>query len=540
MKKFIIMMLTAALFGTAFCAYAEEEEMDMSVEVVSSETVSDPEEAMEQQTDDLVEDNYEESEAEASDTDGSDAEESMEESAMPESSEPAAEAEPQPTISETPDAATEEPNESIDPMSVTGSDLWTEQNPMPGGRADSMYFSIDGDMYVVGGIGENGVETAIYRYSRTSGEWRVETNIPGDIQGFTASALGDCIYIIGGVRGYEYLDEVHIYNTVDGTWSEGAPMSVKRSQAVSLTVDNKIYVFGGRDLYGFVDTYCEAYIPEENRWIGINTIAPELNRVGAQARYINGFICVYGGITADYEYGGVAFCDVNDLSTVYESAFYGYEDISVALTESKVLIFASPEGADHYEVKEADVYDGEVTINDIVHEMPVEHTYFTDYTIYNGELYCIGGYDGSSYLNSVYKYNEYYGDYNDQNGYIPGEITEAGNVLTIDAEAGKEYVLSVSVKNAQSIDGYTYTLEYLPEAFEVRDAYAATADWDRDIGEIKGSFITVTENGDGKLSFTTSETVPAGSKMTGPVNAVILKANSSGKYNIRYTMTKNQ
>ncbi len=516
MKKIIIMMLAAALFGTAFCAYAEEEEMDLSVEVVSSETVSDPEEAMQQQTDDLGEETYEESETEDSDEEVSDAEESIEESAMPESSEPAA------------------------PMSVTDSDMWTEQNPMPGGRADSMYFSIGGDMYVVGGIGENGVETSIYRYSGTSGEWSVETDIPGDIQGFTASALGDCIYIIGGVRGYEYLDEVHIYNTVDGTWSEGAPMSVKRSQAVSLTVDNKIYVFGGRDLYGFVDTYCAAYIPEENRWIGINTIAPELNRVGAQARYINGFICVYGGITADYEYGGAAFCDINDLSTVYESVFHGYEDISVALTESKALIFASPEGADYYEVKEAEVYDGEVTMNDIVHEMPVEHTYFTDYTIYNGELYCIGGYDGSSYLNSVYKYNEYYGDYNDQNGYIPGEITEAGNVLTIDAEAGKEYVLSVSVKNAQSIDGYTYTLEYLPEAFEVRDAYAATADWDRDIGEINDSFITVIENSDGKLSFTTSETVPAGSKMTGPVNAVILKANSSGKYNIRYTMTKNQ
>ena len=179
-------------------------------------------------------------------------------------------------------------------------------------------------------------------------------------------------------------------------------------------------------------------------------------------------------------------------------------------------------------------------MTDAVRELPAADTYFTDFIVYNGELYCIGGYDGTGYLDTVYKYNEYYGDYSDQNGYISGEITDAGNILTLNAEAGKEDMFSVSVRNADAVSGYTYSLEYLPGAFELRDACAVTSEWERNTGSVRDTYITVTEASDGKVSFTTDEAVPGGLKMSGPVNAVILKANESGKFNIKYTMKKDQ
>lgn len=536
MKKMICILLTAALSAAAFCVYAEDENAVISVEVTPiEETVEDGEEPVNE--DDIPEDAVEVSEEPVSDI-PDEVTDAPAEEGVSEVTEPPAE-EPE-QAAEQPVEETEVPVEAEpEPMSVTDSDMWTQLSSMPGGRADSMYLNIAGELYSVGGIGENGYENGIYRYSGDG--WTVETTVPVDIQGYTAAALGDLIYIIGGVRGTEHLKEVHVYNTADGTWSDCAPMNSRRSQAAAFSMGNKIYVFGGRDMHGIVSWSYEVYDPESGMW---NTytgdFAPALNRMGAQARYVNGFVCIYGGMTEEYEYGGAAFCNADDLGEVCETVFEGYEDISAAFTESKVLIFAANADGNGYAIKEAEPYNGTVTVTDAVRELPVADTYFTDFIVYNGELYCIGGYDGTGYLDTVYKYNEYYGDYSDQNGYISGEITDAGNILTLNAEAGKEYMFSVSVRNADAVSGYTYSLEYLPGAFELRDACAVTSEWERNTGSVRDTYITVTEASDGKVSFTTDEAVPDGLKMSGPVNAVILKANESGKFNIKYTMKKDQ
>ncbi|MGN0183368.1 MAG: Kelch repeat-containing protein [Candidatus Ornithomonoglobus sp.] len=366
------------------------------------------------------------------------------------------------------------------------------------------------------------------------------TAIPGDIKGYASAAANNCIYIIGGYRDGQYIDEVNIYDLSAGEWSTGTPLNKKRAQAAAVCLDNKLYVFGGRNKFGFLSDFGEQYDFATNTWsyVNISENSP-LIRAGAQIQYVNGMLCISGGMNTDFEYAGVSFISAFDLNDVRETVFEGYEDISVGVTDAKAIIFAAPENSMEYEVKEAYIADNSVEITDAIPAAYSNTVKYADYVIYNGYIYCMGGYSGEEYLNTVYRYNEYYGEYTDMNGYITGEIADTGNVLTFRAEEDKEYVVNVNVIDSVGLSGYTYKLEYSPDAFELKDGCGATSEWDKTSNRSTGTSIRMGEIADGSVEFTTTEEVPAGMKVSGTINTVILNAKQSGIFSIKYTMIKN-
>jgi len=438
-----------------------------------------------------------------------------------------------PEISET-----EQNDNEIMPLIIESeSDSWTNVSGMTEQRADSRMLSVGGDLYAIGGMGNSGYLSTMEKYNSADNAWQIVTDIPNLPKGFGAVTDGTKIYIVGGYSGGEYSDAVQVYDVSKGTWGSLSSMNEKRDQPAVLYMDNKIYVFGGRNENEFVNNY-EYYDFSDNKWHMVTTnFSDSMIRIGAKAEYIGGYVCIYGGIDKNYEYGGADMYLAEDLKNSQNIVSGGYESISIAWGADKALIFAQ-NSENNYNIHEMTVEDGIIRIADVVFENTNSAGKYTQYVIYDGYLYAAGGYNTAAkkYLNSFSKYSVYYGDYSIGDGTINNVSTAAGNSVTMNVEAGREYMIFVNVKNMSSFDGYTFAVEYPEDSFSVEDSCALTAEKDTGIGAVDGTDIYITKSGSNGLSFICTENLSGNTGVTKSINAVILRANSSGRRTITYSM----
>lgn len=449
---------------------------------------------------------------------------------------------PNPTEKGNPDIAnndevTEENNEDVSALSLgkPEADTWTSLAGMTEGRANVDYIIAGGELYIIGGTGENGYLCTIEKYNSVNDTWQSITAIPGEPKGFAVTATDTDIYIVGGYENKEYSNKVRVYNIISGEWSESAPMREQRDRAAAFCMDNKLYVFGGRNQYGFVDSY-EFYDFTESTWSKVTTgFAESIIRVGAKARYVDGFVCLYGGIGKDYAYEGVNLYNASDLEVEQEVLPAGYKQVYIAWGANKALVFA---GNDYISSKqELTIENNSYFLVDVnVNTSPSAGVY-SQYIIYDGYLHCIGGYTSSGYKNNFSKYSVYYGDYSSGEGTIESEVTNGGNQVTLNVEAGTEYMLFINVKNIATFSGYTFTVEYPSNSFEVIDGCAMTAEKNIKNGAVSDADISITELKSNGMSFVCTEVLSGEDAVTKGVNAVLLKANSSGQRTIKYSMT---
>lgn len=320
-------------------------------------------------------------------------------------------------------------------------------------------------------------------------------------------------------------------------------MIERRDKAASLYVDNKIYVFGGRNAKGHVNSY-EYYDIPNNTWNKVTSGYDEsLIRIGARGKYVNGYVCISGGYNQKYENMGVNLYQASDMTNMRQMTYKGREHTSVAWGIDKALIFSSTTAdASIYTVEEMVVNEDIPDTTAVkIADCPIAAKYPQN-VIYNGHLYCIGGYSptAKNYNTKVYKYSVDYGDFVTGDGQINSVVTADGNTITLNVEADKEYYFMVNVNNMSTFDGYTFTIEYPEDSFFIMDACAMTDSWETytTSSNIEGTDIRITEKASNGLSFTCSETIPTGKRVSETVNVVCLKAKSSGQRTITYRMTK--
>lgn len=417
-------------------------------------------------------------------------------------------------------------------------DYWMSVAGMGTSRAGSELVTIDSELYAVGGIGASGYLNTIEKYNEDNDVWVSITNIPDNIKGFGVVSYNSKIYIIGGYAS-DYLNTVIAYDVATDSWSSIASMNEKRDQPAVLCMDNKIYVFGGRNNSGFVNSY-EYYDFSANAWDMVTTgFSDTMIRVGAHAQYIDGYVCIYGGIDTGYNYAGVDMYLSSELKNTKNIITDGNEWISAAWGSDKALLFIWDRQTNMYNVKEMTVENDDVMIGDVIINSASNTGKYAGHIIYNGYLYELGGYNlnSKSYLGNVNKYSIYYGDYSVGDGTINSAVTSNGNSVTLNVEAGREYMLLINAKNISSFDGYTFKIDYADNAFTLVDGCAMTANKDIDVGTVNGSDIKITANDTNGVSFECTEEL--NKTVTKSVNAVLLKANSSGQRTIKYSMVKN-
>lgn len=419
------------------------------------------------------------------------------------------------------------------------SDTWQAAANIGTSRTDCELVSINGNMYAIGGMGNNGYLSTVERYNVADNAWQMITEIPNEVKGFGVVAYNSKIYIIGGYSSSGYSNTVQVYDVSANSWDSLESMNEERDQPATLCMNNKIYAFGGRNDNGFADSY-EYYDFTDNLWHMVTTgFSETMIRIGAHAQYIDGYVCIYGGIDKNYNYAGVDVYSSNNLKEEQEIIGDGYDGISIAWGEDKALIFAWDRNNNAYDTREMTVSDGDISLADVVFTNSPSACKYSQYIIYNGYLYSIGGYNTVSkkYLETVNKYSVYYGDYSVGDGTINSTDTTNGNSITFNAEAGREYMLFINVKNIASFEGYTFKLEYPDGAFTVTDGCAMTADKDTN-GIVDGAEVVITENNSNGISFECTESLSGQEAVTKSVNAVILKANASGQRTIKYSMVQ--
>jgi N-acetylneuraminic acid mutarotase len=151
-------------------------------------------------------------------------------------------------------------NEMYDPTTNT----WSEKARMPTPRIDFGIAVYENKIYVLGGaIGvdpsDNGnalITTANEVYDPFTDTWETKAPMPTPRHGLTASVANDKIYTVSGIehvegsyRGLDYGSvKNEVYDPKTNTWSTKPSIPNGVLHAVSVSVDDKIYVLGGAEV----------------------------------------------------------------------------------------------------------------------------------------------------------------------------------------------------------------------------------------------------------------------------------------------------
>lgn len=163
-------------------------------------------------------------------------------------------------------------------------------------------------VYVIGGTKVNSsggtiASAAVYGYNPVSNIWNSYASMPTPRADATATSLNGKIYVIGGLQvGFSNgLSTVEAYDTAANNWITRASLPVPAVRAASAAYGGKLYVFGGYQPNSGIElksTY--EYNPTTNLWIQRLDMPGPIHDMGAVTA-CNGKIYVIGS-GVNYEY----------------------------------------------------------------------------------------------------------------------------------------------------------------------------------------------------------------------------------------------
>ncbi len=417
---------------------------------------------------------------------------------------------------------------------------WSFNSNLVTPRMGMQMVELGGELFAVGGYSSNGTVSSIEKYNGTT--WSTVASIPGvALQGYTAASDGEMLYVIGGYDNGHYSNEVQIYHSIENRWETLPPMTRKRDQPAAFAANGRIYVFGGRDLYGLVKSY-EYYDPQIGIWQEVTTgFDPSMLRIGARAAIMDGAVCMVGGINADYRRCGADVYSLPDLirleNLLPEDT---YDHITIAQGAEKALLFSQKYEEMIYETWELSLADGIQFVPATTADNFSNGAYGSEMVMHQGYLYCAGGCvpETKTYNKSVYCYKVYYGDFTSGDQEITSTPTAGGNELVLNVDAQKEYLVFIDAKNMPTFSGYTFTVDYDAGGFELVDGCALTASREQATGSVSGTNIEITQCSPGSISFISTDPVASEKAVSATVNAVRLRATESGQRKITYRMTQ--
>jgi hypothetical protein len=134
----------------------------------------------------------------------------------------------------------------------THSDTWTQMADMPIKNWGLSAVAVNGKIYVLGGTTGTGLASPVYAsvevYDPQTNTWTTHSKMPTARYCLTACLWDGDIYAIGGwlnsAAGPLY-DKVEIYNPDRDEWKTECPLPVKRAVLASIVLDGKITIYGG-------------------------------------------------------------------------------------------------------------------------------------------------------------------------------------------------------------------------------------------------------------------------------------------------------
>lgn len=151
--------------------------------------------------------------------------------------------------SEVSDVAVEDesPCEAYD----TSSDTWTPIAGLPGARAQHAAATLEGILYVGGGLDGDQVLDSCQAFDPNTGTWTARASLLTPRADHCAVTYGDCLYICGGwyedeaTNSRVLVDTIDCYNTQTDTWNVVTRVPTPRYHAGMVVMRSKLYIIGG-------------------------------------------------------------------------------------------------------------------------------------------------------------------------------------------------------------------------------------------------------------------------------------------------------
>jgi len=159
-------------------------------------------------------------------------------------------------------------------------------------RQEVAVATLGGKVYLIGGIRETSVSSAMEEYDPATDRWRFLASLPERLHHSTAMAHGGFIYVFGGYRSlaFDSTNAAYRYDPSTDRWTTITPMPTPRGAPAGAVIDDRLYVVGGASPQ---TNSLIAYIPAEDRWI---TLSPmRVARDHLAAGVIGGRLYVVGG-----------------------------------------------------------------------------------------------------------------------------------------------------------------------------------------------------------------------------------------------------
>jgi DNA-binding CsgD family transcriptional regulator len=177
-------------------------------------------------------------------------------------------------------------------------DLWDRRALKPTAVANIGAAVVDGLIYVPGGLGEDNVVSDVLEvYDPVTDTWAARRALPRPLCAYSIAPFGQGFYLFGGWDGKQYLDRTYYYDVVADAWREEQPLTGARAFAAAVAVNDRIYLVGGHDGQDELRR-CESYAPAlgdggKGAW---QAHAPlKYGRAGHGMALVQGVLYVVGG-----------------------------------------------------------------------------------------------------------------------------------------------------------------------------------------------------------------------------------------------------
>ncbi|MBI4569006.1 MAG: hypothetical protein HY719_11485 [Planctomycetes bacterium] len=144
-------------------------------------------------------------------------------------------------------------------------DSWTNKTSMKTGRAEVAAAVVNGKIYVMGGW--NGATLpAVEEYDPATDIWTNKKGLPRTLKAPAAAVVRGRIYVLGGRSdgGNAFRTAVEEYDPSTDSWTDKALMPTARDSLGAVAVNGKIYVIGGDN--GTNLATVEEYDPASDAW----------------------------------------------------------------------------------------------------------------------------------------------------------------------------------------------------------------------------------------------------------------------------------
>lgn len=150
-------------------------------------------------------------------------------------------------------------NQVYDPKT----DSWKNLSPLPTPRHGLDMVSINGKIYVIGGMGDKlsmwNSLNVVEEYDPITDSWSKKQSSPIPRDGYAYSAQNNKIYLFGGwISDSQQTDSTWVYNINSDTWTNSTKTPFKTGACAYATINSKIYLFGG-DKEDYTEIYSITY-----------------------------------------------------------------------------------------------------------------------------------------------------------------------------------------------------------------------------------------------------------------------------------------